>query len=110
MLLQKEPYNDSEIQKLTFSYERELMWFKAYWIPLSLTLITLAINIWFKATIPIFIYAVVNTLFGSMQYDRYKKMMAIKKELNEKLAHNQRINEKNNQVDADLNALNFFKT
>jgi hypothetical protein len=110
MLLQKEPYSDSEIQKLTFSYERELMWFKAYWIPLSLTLITLIINIWFKAIVPIFIYSIINTLFGSMQYSRYKSLMKIKKELDDKLAHNNRIIEKTTQVDADLNALNFFKT
>jgi hypothetical protein len=110
MLLQKEPYSDSEIQKLTFSYERELMWFKAYWIPLSLTLITLIINIWFKAIVPIFIYSIINTLFGSMQYSRYKSLMKTKKELDYKLAHNNRIIEKTTQVDADLNALNFFKT
>jgi hypothetical protein len=45
MLLQKELYPDSEIQKLKFSYERELMWYKAYWIPFVLVLITVIKNL-----------------------------------------------------------------
>jgi hypothetical protein len=106
----QELYDEFEIQKLTLNYQKNLMWFKAYWLPFICVLLTLGIQLWVKNIFLVFIYSIVNTIFGLILYSRYEEMAKSKKELNSKLEHNRRFIEKNAQFETDLNALNFFKT
>lgn len=109
MLLQKEPYSDSEIQSLYFSYKNNFMWFKMYLIPFGLALGSLLINLMIKEYFISSLMLINTAIMASNSHSNYVKFKNNKKEYDEKVKHNSKINQKDVQDEEDLKSLNFFK-